>query len=307
MPQPVTPLTLLIRGHNTAVFCASFSPDGNYIVSGSSDVRVWDAQTGKLVLGPLEIDQSSRFYCSVIFSPNGRRIAAGTDKGVILVWDAATGEILVGPIRGHTIDIYSVNFSPDGRKIVSGGRDSTVRIWDAQAGINILGPLSLPGVIYSAVFSSDGKRIAVGGDFGVDIRDAKTGLPIHTLRQSLSHSVTFSPSGREVISCLARNGVCVWNATTGALVTQSSTQHAEGAIITGSNPQSGLCTVAPDGKWIADTSRTGVNVRDSKTGLLAATYEGHTSYVCSVAFSPDSKRVLTASFDQTIRVHTLDC
>jgi WD40 repeat protein len=40
-----------LRGHSDAVNSAVYSPDGKHIVSGSGDktVRIWDAQTGKMV------------------------------------------------------------------------------------------------------------------------------------------------------------------------------------------------------------------------------------------------------------------
>jgi WD40 repeat protein len=41
-------VTLTLKGHSGLVHSVSFSPDGKWIVSGSSDgtVKVWDAQTG---------------------------------------------------------------------------------------------------------------------------------------------------------------------------------------------------------------------------------------------------------------------
>jgi WD40 repeat protein len=70
--HPLTPPpNLSIQGHTGPVNCASYSFDGKYIVSGSTDVRVWDAQTGSPVLGPLKIDRDATFW-SVAFSPNGR-------------------------------------------------------------------------------------------------------------------------------------------------------------------------------------------------------------------------------------------
>ena len=58
----------------TTSYSVAFSPDGKRIVSGSEDqtVRVWDAETGEVVLGPLQ-SHSSPVY-SVAFSPDGKRI-----------------------------------------------------------------------------------------------------------------------------------------------------------------------------------------------------------------------------------------
>jgi WD40 repeat protein len=76
--QAYLPLSnLTLHGHTDEVYCAAFSPDGKYIVSGSRNkmVLIWDAQTGNHVLGPLKRHTKS-VYC-VAFSPDGRQIALG--------------------------------------------------------------------------------------------------------------------------------------------------------------------------------------------------------------------------------------
>jgi WD40 repeat protein len=50
------PLDLMLAGHTKSVWCTTFSPNGNHIVSGSGDhsIIVWDAKSGSPALGPLE-------------------------------------------------------------------------------------------------------------------------------------------------------------------------------------------------------------------------------------------------------------
>jgi len=99
--RPSTPPpNLTLRGHTDAVLCAAFSVDGKHIVSGSIDgtIRVWNAQTGNPVLGPLKM----RVGC-VAFSPNGRRIASGSRDMTVLVWDAVTERWLLDHSKGTPI------------------------------------------------------------------------------------------------------------------------------------------------------------------------------------------------------------
>ena len=67
-----TPGTLWYATCNTEwVTCAVYSPDGNYIVSGSEDktIRIWNAATGQCVAGPFQ--GHTDYITSVAYSPDG--------------------------------------------------------------------------------------------------------------------------------------------------------------------------------------------------------------------------------------------
>src|SRR4051812_46173772 len=55
------PELLTLDGHTYKVNSVAFSPDGKKIVSGSADntLRVWDAESGLAILGPLQGHKSS--------------------------------------------------------------------------------------------------------------------------------------------------------------------------------------------------------------------------------------------------------
>jgi len=70
------------------VSSVAYSPDGRYIISGSYDqtTRIWDAETGAVVGGPLVGHGSD--VLSVAYSPDGQHIVSASIDKTIRVWDA---------------------------------------------------------------------------------------------------------------------------------------------------------------------------------------------------------------------------
>src|SRR5262249_16375450 len=87
----------------------------------------WDAASGQELL---TLKGHSGFVRSVAFSPDGKRLASGSDDRTVKLWDTATGQEL-GALKGHSGTVNLVAFSPDGKRLATGSADSTVKLWDA--------------------------------------------------------------------------------------------------------------------------------------------------------------------------------
>jgi WD40 repeat protein len=80
-----------LAGHARAVFSVTFSPDGQHIVSGSSDnlVKVWSVSARKEVAS---LAGHTNFVSSVAFSPDGQYIVSGSGDDLVKVWSVSGGK-----------------------------------------------------------------------------------------------------------------------------------------------------------------------------------------------------------------------
>jgi WD40 repeat protein/serine/threonine protein kinase/tetratricopeptide (TPR) repeat protein len=157
--------------------CASFSPDGRYVVTGSIDnsARVREVATGRLVGRPLVHDNWVR---TVAFAPDNRHVLTGSHDMTARLWDIHTGEA-VGPVLRHEGGVVSVAFSPDGTRALTGGGDKTARLWRLPSGEAIGLPMPHEAEVLSVCFSHNGAFALTGAASGeVRLWDAATALPI---------------------------------------------------------------------------------------------------------------------------------
>ncbi|KAF7970766.1 hypothetical protein HWV62_23108 [Athelia sp. TMB] len=297
-----------MEGHTNGVTSVACSPDGKRIASGSWDntIRIWDVETGAIVVGPL---YALEWVSCVAYSPDGKHIISGHCNGIVGIWDANNGDPVAVPFEAHDGDrVCAVAYSPkDGKHIVSGSVDGTIWIRVAETGETVVGPFRTESENVNCVaYSPDAKFIVYGSvDATIGVCSAASGK--QTLGPLKGHSaevncVAYSPDGKYVVSGSSDKSIRVWHAQTGEPL--ESPGSFAGEVL-------GISCVAfsPDGRHVASGSHgNSVRLWDIKTGgTVAGPFEGHSNEVTSVAFLPGrGKYIVSGSSDGTIRVWNAD-
>jgi WD40 repeat protein len=157
-----------------------FSPQSSVVRRGNLDkIPIWFKNIPQMEDTWTSIIQTlaghSGSVMAVAFSPDGKRIASGSDDGTIKLWDAATGEPQK-TLAGHSAWVTAVAFSPDGKRIASGSNDGTIKLWDVAKSLKasrLLGStfgrhikfrawqgIETSETVHTLKFSADGRYLA---------------------------------------------------------------------------------------------------------------------------------------------------
>ena len=253
---------------------------------------------------------------SVVFSPDGTRVAAGGCgrmgdvrnclQGEIHLWDTATRQPVGPPLRGHTAAVTRLAFAPHAPILASASDDETIILWDLttfQPQTTLRVPdhaISLFNNVYSLAFSPDGTRLAAGTRFGsIQVWDV-TGPPrpladLTAEADDAAWSLAFSPDSATLAAGYENATILLWDV---------ASQRVLDPPLTGHTQRVRSVAFSPDGKTLASGSRdTTVILWDTATHQpISSTLTGHTDSVTSVAFSPDDKTLLSSSADGTLRL-----
>jgi WD40 repeat protein len=113
-----------LEGHTDGVWAVAVSPDGRFIVSGSSDhtVKVWELESGRLLRS---LEGHTGWVWAVAVSPDGRFIVSGSEDRTIRAWEPESRESRV--LFWNDAAIFSLALSRDGRLLACG--DAAGRVW----------------------------------------------------------------------------------------------------------------------------------------------------------------------------------
>lgn len=288
------------KEHTNTVQALSWSPNGQYLASGSGDttVRVWNASSGETLYTYHGHSNLLDSVFAVEWSSNGRRITSGGADKTVQVWEAANGNRTY-LYNAHTARVLAVSWSPDCRYIASGSADKTVRVWEADTGIPLAIYSGHADTVYTLSWSPDGKFLASGSaDKTVHVWEANTSRPVfaYTGHTETVYTVTWSPDGKMLASGGGDRSVQVWEAATGKRISTYDGHHGLSNVVTSA-------AWSPDSKRLASgsTDKT-AQIWEATTAKHIYTYDKHSDSIYALKWSFDGQHIASGSADNTVRV-----
>jgi len=240
------------------------------------------------------------FIPSVAFSPDGKRLASAGDN-CVKITDLETGKELLKLKNSRGMHYFSVAYSPDGRTLV--GAQSMLKertrqrkgdtvittliyfgevlVWDAQTGQvkTILDDDNGPA--WALAFSPDGKWLAIAtGPTQVD-KDCKNDCP------AFGEITLWETGDWKLIRRLRGSSAAI----------RALAFSPDGQLVAGG---SGLMD-GGRGASVEEESKFEVFLWDVATGELKQKLPGHIRSITSLAFSPDSRLLVSAGFDRNMK------
>ena len=216
-----------IDGHTDWVRALVFSPNYQFLASGSADttIRLWSLSAG------VEVSLSGRhedWVSSLVFSGDSRLLASGSKDGSIRIWNIENlfthvnlDMIGLKPnmnrekvhLGKHEEGVCSLSFSSDGRLLASGCEDGTIQLWDVSSNSPISTLIGHTGWVYALMFLCNDDVLVSGGDNTIRFWDTSTGQEIRSLTGHTApvRTLAFLSDSKILVSAGSDETIFLWD------------------------------------------------------------------------------------------------
>lgn len=313
MPPPspgVTKKQFVYRGHTGAITALSWSPDGQYVASGSADktVQVWRAVDGVLLYTLSGYDDP---VTSIVWATDRTNVIAssGMSDGTVQVWDALRDHRdLIYHGDGRTLALAWRDRSP---WIASGGTDQTVYTWSADTGQKGASYSGHTGDVRAVVWLSSPQQQGIPNERIPITTPTATPAPGATPTPPATPTPSNTIPRNLIASGGADSTVQMWDASTGEHVYTyvDHTAGINGLALFYGEPQSDLSPTAIPNIISASDDGT-VQVWNLNAQFDRTVYHGHNGKVNAIAvlstFIPYyGQPIVSAGEDQTVQIWSI--
>ena len=255
----------------------AFSRDGQQLLLADlshSEMKLWEtASHTEIVTFP----GSQAVVRNVVFSSDGKAIAAGAADGSIAIWDAATARRV--QFLPAQLAVAAVGFTPEGALLA--GDPQGLVLWDTLAG-KVLKRISARPVT-NMIASADGSWLAANPNYQLAVWNAHSWQPATLAPPSTARTFYVAFGGTQPPAAEIANPAVSWS--------RISEDPKERIVWRSFNP----LAISPDGKLLATSFMRGgdVAIWDTRTGEKLRTISSGNLGVNCLRFSPDGRWLLT--------------
>ncbi|MGE0475067.1 MAG: hypothetical protein AB7P17_15640, partial [Nitrospirales bacterium] len=292
----LTGSTIKVLPHRGAVNVVKFSPNGQWIMTGSNDseAKVWGGRSGEFYA------VFNGHHASILegtFSPNSQLLATASRDHTVMIWEVNSKK-LIQHFQKHQSEVTFVAFSPDGRLVASASKRGEIIVWDPYTGkIHHTFKGHEKEVWMLEFHPTDPILVSASWDHTARVWAMDKARPPEVLDHGdRVHIAHFSPNGDAIVTAGTDSIALVWSTKTGQVM----------SFLKGHSKTLYTAEFSSDGRWIVTASFDGTakiwDWQHGPLGLCVETLRGHRGHVYSAIFSKDGQWILTAGKDGIGRI-----
>ncbi|MEH2086810.1 NB-ARC domain-containing protein [Nostoc sp.] len=312
--KPNEQMQRTLISHTALVTALAITPDGERVISGSSDktIKVWNLKSGQLLF---TLEGHTAPVTALAITPDSERVISSSFDKTLKIWEIKSRKELFTCI-GHKKRVTAVAITPDGKWVISGSIDKTLKIWDLETGQELFTLRNNSMPVRTLAITPDGKRLISVSQVSIfsfsdpnsfiNIWDLEKKEIILTVKPDVGvvRSLAVTPDGKQFIS-----GSCGGNIDDACKIFVWDLETGEKFFTIGTNslPMVDVLAVTADGQRLISSNLNGatISVWNLKTGEELNYLIGHDNRVISIAVTPNGQQLISAAADCTLKIWDL--